>query len=109
MSCISAAHFYLHGSFKYHFHNLFLSHFYLRAGAGKSGTFVALSQLIERLNAENVINVFKTVKRLKQDRMAVIQKLVRIIVITKFRLMKFRTPPHHPIVTTTLPSEMLGC
>jgi len=48
-----------------------------RAGTGRSGTFVAISQLIEKLNSENVINVFKTVRRLFQDRMAVIQTQIQ--------------------------------
>ena len=47
-----------------------------RAGTGKSGVFVAINQLIERLNSENVVNVFKTVRKLRQGRTAIVQTLV---------------------------------
>ena len=60
-----------------------------RAGTGKSGTFVAISQLMEKLDVSNTINVFKTVKRLLQDRMAVIQTLVR----------KFLKEIYHPLLS----------
>ncbi|XP_065070029.1 receptor-type tyrosine-protein phosphatase S-like [Rhopilema esculentum] len=46
-----------------------------RAGTGKSGVFVALCQLMEKLNCEGAVNIVQTVRRLRQCRMAAIQTL----------------------------------
>ncbi|XP_046841964.1 titin-like isoform X3 [Xenia sp. Carnegie-2017] len=43
------------------------------AGVGRTGVFCALSNLIERLKTEHVIDVFQTVKMLRQKRTAMVQ------------------------------------
>ncbi|CAB4003337.1 partial, partial [Paramuricea clavata] len=43
------------------------------AGVGRTGVFCALSNLIERLKTEHVIDVFQTVKMLRQKRPAMVQ------------------------------------
>ena len=56
-----------------------LSHlifFHLSAGVGRTGVFCALSNLIERLKTEHVIDVFQTVKMLRQKRPAMVQTKV---------------------------------
>ena len=52
-----------------------LSHlifFHLSAGVGRTGVFCALSNLIERLKTEHVMDVFQTVKMLLQKRPAMV-------------------------------------
>ena len=48
-------------------------------GIGRSGVFVALHIIIERMQAEGVVDVFQTVKNLRIQRPATVQTLVRII------------------------------
>ena len=55
--------------------HLFLSH-HFSAGVGRTGVFCALSILIERLKTEHVIDVFQTVKMLRQKRPAMVQTKV---------------------------------
>ena len=47
------------------------------AGVGRTGVFCALSNLIERLKTEHVIDVFQTVKMLRQKRTAMVQTKVK--------------------------------
>ena len=54
--------------------SLSLSH--LSAGVGRTGVFCALSNLIERLKTEHVMDVFQTVKMLRQKRPAMVQTKV---------------------------------
>ena len=42
-------------------------------GAGRTGVFIALCNLIERVRVESVIDVFKTVRELRDQRPAMVQ------------------------------------
>ena len=53
-----------------------VSIFLCSAGVGRTGVFCALSNLIERLKTEHVIDVFQTVKMLRQKRPAMVQTKV---------------------------------
>ena len=46
-------------------------------GIGRSGVFVALHIIIDRMQAEGVVDVFQTVKNLRIQRPATVQTLVR--------------------------------
>ncbi len=45
-------------------------------GVGRTGVFIALVNLIERLKAEGVVNVFQTVRGLRNQRTAMVQTKV---------------------------------
>ncbi|XP_041117348.1 receptor-type tyrosine-protein phosphatase epsilon-like isoform X3 [Polyodon spathula] len=45
------------------------------AGAGRTGTFVALSNILERVKAEGLLDVFQTVKSLRMQRPHMVQTL----------------------------------
>lgn len=47
------------------------------AGAGRTGTFCALSTVLERVKAEGILDVFQTVKSLRLQRPHMVQTLVR--------------------------------
>ena len=47
------------------------------AGVGRTGVFIALTNLIERLKTEAVVDVYQTVKKLRQQRTAMVQTKVR--------------------------------
>ena len=49
-------------------------------GTGRTGTFIAVSVLLERLKAEGVVDVFHTVRALRLQRPAMVQTVVRIII-----------------------------
>lgn len=46
------------------------------AGAGRTGTFCALSTVLERVKAEAILDVFQTVKSLRLQRPHMVQTLV---------------------------------
>lgn len=46
------------------------------AGAGRTGTFCALSTVMERVKAEGILDVFQTVKSLRLQRPHMVQTLV---------------------------------
>lgn len=46
------------------------------AGAGRTGTFVALSNILERVKAEGLLDVFQTVKSLRMQRPHMVQTVV---------------------------------
>ena len=48
------------------------------AGAGRTGTFCALSTVLERVKAEGILDVFQTVKSLRLQRPHMVQTLVRV-------------------------------
>lgn len=48
------------------------------AGAGRTGTFIALSNILERVKAEGLLDVFQTVKSLRTQRPHMVQTVVRI-------------------------------
>lgn len=53
------------------------SAFSCSAGAGRTGTFCALSTVLERVKAEGILDVFQTVKSLRLQRPHMVQTLVR--------------------------------
>ncbi|RUS79044.1 hypothetical protein EGW08_013201, partial [Elysia chlorotica] len=46
------------------------------AGVGRTGTFIALCQLMQEAEATGAIDFLSTLRRLRQDRMSMIQTLV---------------------------------
>lgn len=48
------------------------------AGAGRTGTFIALSNILERVKAECLLDVFQTVKSLRMQRPHMVQTVVSI-------------------------------
>lgn len=46
------------------------------AGAGRTGTFIALSNILERVKAEGLLDVFQTVKSLRTQRPHMVQTAV---------------------------------
>lgn len=46
------------------------------AGAGRTGTFIALSNILERVKAEGLLDVFQAVKSLRLQRPHMVQTLV---------------------------------
>ena len=47
-------------------------------GSGRTGTYIAISMLLDRLKVEGVVDVFQTVRALRLQRMHMVQSLVRI-------------------------------
>ena len=45
-------------------------------GSGRTGTFIAVSNLLERLKTEGVVDVFHTVRALRLQRPGMVQTLV---------------------------------
>lgn len=58
------------------------------AGAGRTGTFCALSTVLERVKAEGILDVFQTVKSLRLQRPHMVQTLVCCPAYLSM-------PPHH--------------
>lgn len=50
--------------------------FCFSAGAGRTGTFIALSNILERVKAEGLLDVFQTVKSLRMQRPHMVQTVV---------------------------------
>lgn len=50
--------------------------FHCSAGAGRTGTFIALSNILERVKAEGLLDVFQAVKSLRLQRPHMVQTLV---------------------------------
>jgi len=53
------------------------------AGAGRTGTFIALSNILERVKAEGLLDVFQTVKSLRMQRPHMVQTMVGVVVHTE--------------------------
>lgn len=53
-------------------------HVFFSAGAGRTGTFCALSTVLERVKAEGILDVFQTVKSLRLQRPHMVQTLVSV-------------------------------
>lgn len=58
--------------------NLYLCVIVCSAGAGRTGTFIALSNILERVKAEGLLDVFQTVKSLRMQRPHMVQTVVCI-------------------------------
>ena len=58
----------------YIFHNVKHSkHFSFSAGVGRTGVFITLSCVLERMQYEGVVDVFQTVRTLRTQRPAMVQ------------------------------------
>lgn len=55
--------------------------FYLSAGVGRTGTFIALDILMQRMKQERKINIFDLVKRLRSQRMKMVQTVEQYILL----------------------------
>lgn len=47
------------------------------AGVGRTGTFIILDSMLERIMSENTVNVYEFLTRLRQQRVHMVQTLVR--------------------------------
>lgn len=65
------------------------------AGAGRTGTFCALSTVLERVKAEGILDVFQTVKSLRLQRPHMVQTLVCC-------------PHHHPSTALLCQGHLKG-
>ena len=61
----------------YHKQDLVLVH--CSAGVGRTGTFITLDYMLERIKHEQSINVYEYVSGLRQQRVLMVQSLVRIL------------------------------
>ena len=52
------------------------------AGVGRTGTFIVLDTMIERMKEEDTLNVYDYVKQLREQRVLMVQTLVRILTCT---------------------------
>ena len=50
--------------------------FFSSGGTGRTGTFIAVSILLERLKTEGVVDVFHTVRALRLQRPGMVQSVV---------------------------------
>ena len=50
-------------------------------GTGRTGTFIAMNILLERLKTEGVVDVFHTVRALRLQRPGMVQTVVSVITI----------------------------
>lgn len=48
------------------------------AGVGRTGTFIALHTLMKSVDVTKTVNIYKTVLQLREERVAMVQKKVRI-------------------------------
>ena len=48
-------------------------------GSGHTGTYIAISILLDRLKVEGVVDVFQTIRALRLQRMLMVQTLVRMV------------------------------
>ena len=52
------------------------------AGVGRTGTFITLDCMLERIRAEKTINIFPFVKQLRTERVLMVQTLVSTCICT---------------------------
>ena len=48
------------------------------AGVGRTGTFITLDSMLERIKAENTINIYEFVSNLRKQRVLMVQAVVSI-------------------------------
>ena len=66
------------------------------AGVGRTGTFIVLDTMLERMKFEDTLNVYDYVKQLCEQRVLMVQTLVKIlawvhIVVSKFNIIRTST------------------
>ena len=49
------------------------------AGVGRTGAFIVLDSMLERMKTEDTLNVYEFVKQLREQRVLMVQTLVRFI------------------------------
>ena len=64
-------------------------HLHCSNGIGRSGIFITLHIVLERMVAEGLVDVFQTIKNLRIQRPAMVQTLVRYcyVIVTKHLLL----------------------
>lgn len=55
-----------------------MAHFLCSAGVGRTGVFITLSIVLERMRYEGVVDIFQTVKMLRTQRPAMVQTEVSL-------------------------------
>ena len=55
------------------------NHFFCSGGTGRTGTYIAICLLIERLKTEGVVDVFQTVRALRLQRPGMVRSMVNSI------------------------------
>ena len=50
------------------------------AGVGRTGTFIVLDSMLERMNTEKSFNILEFVQQLREQRVFMVQSLVRTVV-----------------------------
>ena len=50
------------------------------AGVGRTGTFITLDSMLERIKAENTINIYEFVSNLRKQRVLMVQTVVSIYI-----------------------------
>ena len=51
-------------------------------GCGRTGTYIAVSILIERLKTEGAVDVFQTVRKLRLQRPGMVSSVVRLFLLS---------------------------
>lgn len=69
----------------------------ISAGAGRTGMFIALSNILERVKAEGLLDVFQTVKSLRTQRPHMVQTVVRIHHTSSVLSPVTQTKKNHPL------------
>lgn len=54
---------------------------FISAGVGRTGVFITLSIVLERIRQEGVVDVFQTVKVLRTQRPAMVQTEVKLVLL----------------------------
>ena len=67
-----------------HFSGHVVFMFCCSGGSGRTGTYIAISILLDRLKVEGVVDVFQTIRALRLQRMLMVQTLVRTNFIGSF-------------------------
>ena len=72
----------------YHRQDLLLVH--CSAGVGRTGTFITLDSMLERMKEEDSLNIFEFVSTLRKQRVLMVQTMVRESLFCLFVLKLFR-------------------
>lgn len=66
------------------------------AGVGRTGTFIALEIIIQRMKQEKKINIFELVKQLRAQRMKMVQTIDQYVYLYKSALELAEARGQHP-------------
>ena len=56
------------------------------AGVGRTGTFIMLDSLMDRLKVEDTVNIYEFLQEMRKKRMSMVQTLVSIITLANYVL-----------------------